>query len=89
MLISKAQADNRTPIFEAWNEDLWMLSFQKPTQKFQMLTSKARSDDKTLISKTSKENLWRLFFTKSLRVRKQRSTGAPLEAPITKMEIKP
>jgi hypothetical protein len=29
------------------------------------------------------------FLTKSLRVWKQRSTGAPLEAPITKMEIKP
>jgi hypothetical protein len=54
-----------------------------------MLTSKARSDDKTLISKASKENLWRLFFTESLRVQKQRSAGAPLEAPITKMKIKP
>jgi hypothetical protein len=65
-----------------------MVSFQRPTQKFQMLTSKARSDDKTLISKAPKEDLWRMFFIESLRVQKQRSTGTPLEAPITKMKIK-
>jgi hypothetical protein len=77
------------PISEAWNEDLWIVSFQRPTQKFQKLASKARYDDKALISKAPKEDLWKLFFTESLRVQKQRSTGAPLEAPITKMKIKP
>jgi hypothetical protein len=66
-----------------------MGSFQRPTQKLQKLTSKASYDDKTLISKAPKEDLWRLFFTESLRVQKQRSTGAPLEMPITKMKIKP
>jgi hypothetical protein len=54
-----------------------MVTFQRPTQKFQKLASKARYDDKMVISKAPKEDRRRLFFTESPKAQEQRSMGTP------------
>jgi hypothetical protein len=81
--------EDRMLISKAWNENLWAVYFQKPTQSSKCWLPKHDMKTRCWSPKHQTETFEKAVFTESLKVLETTPNRCIFGAPITRMEIKP